>query len=308
MKRTAVAVALAAALGLLGPREVRADAAEDEVENARNLFREAAVAAETGDWPSARDKYAQSLALKRSALTLYNLAVSQKQCGALVAARDSLRDFLDEPQTEKSEVFRAGAEAEIQSLTQRIPRVSIVFESEPPKEVRVFIDDVAVAASRLDALQAIDPGRHAVRVDAPGHEPFARDIEVVESDVVSVRVPLKPVSAPKGAPIRLVPAAPEPAPEPRVGPIALMATGGAVALAGLSVGIAGFVMAKDPSIDAEGASSARSMGIAADVLMPTGVAAAGIGLVLFFVLPDEPPPGEARAYVRPSARGLTVTF
>ncbi len=275
------------------------------VDEARSLFREAALAAEAGDWVAARDKYVRSLALRRSALTLYNLGIAQKHCGALVAARQTLSEYLVEPQTERSEAFRADAEAEIRELSARISQVAFVFDRDPPPGVQASIDGVTVLVSRIDAAHPIDPGRHVVRVEAPGAPPFETTIDVAEGETTTVPVRTQ---APTPRPPPPPPPEPTGAPPP-LAPIVLMASGGAVALAGLSVGVAGFVKAGDAAIDEDGASSARAMGIAADVLMPAGVAAAGIGLVLFFVLPDEPAqPGDARARVRPGAGGLVVSF
>src|SRR3954471_21248715 len=70
----------------------------DDVNRARDLFVEGAKLSEAGKWEAARERFEQSLKLKRSALTLYNLGIAQQETGHVVDAVESYRGFLAMPE------------------------------------------------------------------------------------------------------------------------------------------------------------------------------------------------------------------
>jgi tetratricopeptide (TPR) repeat protein len=101
-----------------------------------------------------------------------------------------------------------------------------------------------------------------------------------------------------------------PAPEAhtRTLPIVLMGCGGALFSAGLTVGLVGMNQASHATTrDGADAHAARAKALAGDVLGGVGLAAAGVGLVLWFIQgrPAAPPAGAARST---TPAGLVLRF
>lgn len=257
----------------------------EAIEQARTLFREAAAAEDARDWALAIQKYQASLAIKRSALTLHHLAVAQRESGALVAALGTFRAFVDEPQTDKSRTYLPEAAAAVAELERRVARVRLVVTSNL-MNLSATLDGRSITP-QLGQTILVDPGEHTVRVTSPGSAPFERRFILREGESNELTVELAvPPSPLKGA------SAERPAPtKPMALPIALMSGGGLVAIVGAAVGITGFVGAEGVEEGSPDATRLQNMGIVADVMVPTGSVAAGIGLILYFVLPgsiDQP--------------------
>jgi hypothetical protein len=94
-----------AALLALAPSGVARAQTPAEIAEARQLFMEGATLADEGKWDAARDRYERSLAKKRSALTLYNLGITQQKTGRLVDALATFRAFLAEPVEASTEPY-----------------------------------------------------------------------------------------------------------------------------------------------------------------------------------------------------------
>lgn len=251
--------------------------APEEIEEARTLFRQGSAAEDAHDWELAVQKYKASLAIKKSALTLHHLAVAQRESGALVAALTTFREFVDAPQSDKSRSYLPDAQAAIVALEQRVAKVRLLLPSEITNASATL--DGRIVSGELTQTMLVDPGEHTVRVTAPGHQVFERRFSLHEGEANELSVLLPPTSVPPAA---------EPWSRPIALPIALMSGGGLVAVVGAAVGIAGFVEADGVQAASSDATRLHNMGIVADVMIPAGGVAAGIGLILYLVLPSSP--------------------
>src|SRR5689334_6994430 len=112
----AIAIALAAVLhgGVAGAQSAA------DVAAARDLFMEGSRLADKDLWADARDRFERSLALKRTALTLYSLGVAQRNTGKLVEALESFRAFLAEASTPATKPYEAPARSALDALSTRI--------------------------------------------------------------------------------------------------------------------------------------------------------------------------------------------
>lgn len=259
----------------------RADESPADVATARELFFEANRLGAEGRWEEARIRFARSLALKRSAVTLYSLGVAQLHTGKLVEALESFRAFLREPQSEASDPYRAPATQSMAELEKRVARVTLRVRPANAFGVRVRIDGEAVSSAAVGGPRLINPGEHVVTIEARGYHKVERRFEVAEG--ASENVELTLVAKPRER-------RPEPSPEPSaptpvpVAGIVLMAIGAAAIGVGIGVGVAGSNQADAaPTSDGSEADAARRLGIAADVLFGVGGATVGVGLVFLFI-------------------------
>jgi hypothetical protein len=269
---------------LLVAPATRADESPADVATARELFFEANRLGAEGRWEEARIRFARSLALKRSAVTIYSLGVAQLHTGQLVEALESFRAFLREPQSEASDPYRAPATQSMAELEKRVARVTISVRPANAPALRARIDGHAVPSAALGGPRLINPGEHVVTLEARGYRTAERRFEVAEG--ASERVEVTLAAKPQPATSELAP--PEPSattttPVPVAG-IVLLAVGAAAIGVGIGVGVAGANQADAaPTRDGSEAAQARRMGIAADVLFGVGGATVGVGLVFLFI-------------------------
>jgi hypothetical protein len=170
--------------------------------------------------------------------------------------------------------------------------------------VKVLVDDRQVASKVDGSPIAVDPGEHALRVEAPGHAPLTQRLIVRVSEKNRlVRVVFQdgaraPAAAPVGPPR---PSADKPAPEPpsRSGPpvLAIVLTGvGVVALG--SFGYFGLTSKSDlsklrsdcaPFCDQSRLDDVKSRMLIADVSLGIGIVALGVAAALFVTHGSEKP-------------------
>jgi hypothetical protein len=274
-----------------------------DVAAARDLFREGLELSRAEQWEAAREKLAQSLALKQAAITYYTLAVAEKNSGHAVAALEHLRAFLALPSSPDTQRFEAPAREAIAELEGTVAEVTVMVKPADAPELRVRIGDEDVPLAGLGRARLIDPGTYQVRVEAKGYTPVSKRFTVVAGGGVTMELSLDALPEPE--PIE---GGGEEAPFP-VGPVILLGAGAAVLVAGLAVGLVGVKEAGDaPTSDGPEADAARSKALAGDILAGIGGAAAGAGLVWLIVelTTGAPANTDARARLLPwvSRQGL----
>jgi hypothetical protein len=273
-----------AALALLGPSTSRAD----DVDAARALFTAARELGEKGLWKEAARVYGDSLKLHRATITLYSLGLAQSKIGLLVEARDNLRAFFEAPPSPKSKELEPEAHRLLDELAPRIPTIAVVVEPGTAPAPTVTIDGKEAAAASLARVE-LDPGPHEIAARATGWEEKRTQVTLSEGEskpiTLVLEAPPPPVITPPVPPTPPVPVAPVAAPR-RTAAFVLMGAGGAVFVAGLSVGLAGVMQAHGaPSSTGPDADAAKAKALAGDVLAPIGIAAAGVGLILLLTSP-----------------------
>ena len=291
------------------------------MEAARNLYREGAALIHEERWDEARDRFERSLALKRAPRTLFSLGVAQQKTGHLADALESYRAFRVEPDSSRDPYFEQAGEA-IVDLEKRVAYLSLHIAPAPAglHELRVTIDGHDVPPAALATRRLLDPGTHQVVAIAAGYQDARASVTLGEGGQASVSLSLEPAFAPAGTvPLptpTLVASLPPPPPGdagPRASssalPVALMVSGGAVFLVGVSVGMVGVAAAASaPTRDGPEATAARKKMLAGDLVGGTGVVAAGAGLALLLLrrLPARPPASAVAGQVEPWIQGSTT--
>ena len=298
MRRSApIAGRVAAALVLsswLLAAPARGQSAAD-VAAARDLFVEGSQLAEKDLWGDARDRFERSLALKRSALTLYSLGVAQRNTGKLVEAIESLRAFLAEPSTPATKPYEAPAREAVAALSKRIARIDVRVEPAEARGATVKLDGARIPNDALSQARAVNPGKRVLTATAAGFRPARVEVVLFEGEHASVRLVL---DRPPGAPIALssypnesatgIETGVDPATAPsgpgRALPFALLGTGVALAGGGAALGLVAVNDAsKAETRDGPAAQQARSMALAGDILAGVGLATAAAGVIVLAV-------------------------
>jgi hypothetical protein len=314
--RRAAATCVGAALVLTPSSPARAQSAAD-VAAARDLFIEGSRLSNAGDWAHAQDHFERSLRLKRAPITLFSLAVVETHTGHLVEALEHFRAFLAEPSAAATRAYEDPATAAVAELDHRVGRC--VFAVSPPNlpDLAVTIDGEPVPTVALDVARVVNPGAHAVAASARGWLGASARCTVGEGATARVELVLTPVAATPATAVvgdsRPSPLAPraDAAPESpsRALPFSLIGGGGALLVAGIAVGLVGVQQAANaPTRNGPAADSARTKGIAGDVLGSVGVAAAAVGVVILVVQATRKPSSAPSAWVRPAAQGIAVAF
>jgi len=273
---------------------VAAQSAAD-VAAARDLFREGSQLAKDGKWEQARERLERSLRLKRASLTLYSLAIAEKNTGQLVEALENFRAFLAEPSTPATKSYEAPARDAIAELEKRVARISLKIAPADAPDLAVKVDGQQVPSAALDRPRLVNPGPHEVVAAARGFAEARQSVTVAEGGAGSVELtmtedpdaaappPVLPTST-SGPAIR--PTEPPPPTEParvnRTVPLIFIGGGVAALAVGGTFGALGLSQASDAKRrDGPDADAARTKGIVADVALGVGVVAVGVGVVIW---------------------------
>jgi len=191
-------VLAAAAIGFCFARSVPAAAepTASELALARELFAEASVLEEEGNWTAAAAKLREALSIKETPGLRYHLAHCEEQAGALVTA--SLE------YARASELIREGAQAPDvaqllaladQRLATRIPKLTLRL---PPdiQGASIEIDGHAVTPTVLRYPVPVDPGTHQIIARAPNRPDFSRTVSLAAGESKTLELEFAPAPAP----------------------------------------------------------------------------------------------------------------
>ncbi|WP_394839977.1 hypothetical protein LVJ94_24105 [Pendulispora rubella] len=253
--RWLVAVAAASSLTLqlatstcaFAQRPNGATPSQADIRTARDLFAKAEKDQEAGQWAQALDKYQRVASIKMTAGVRFRIALCEENLGRLLDAQADYTGAQEQARAENSkDVLDASTEA-LAQLKQRIPVLKVVIPS-GVNDAEVLVDKKSIASSEAGFVTNLEPGAHALEVRAPGRQPYAKSIKVVEREITTVEPPLLPVTQQAPAAVAVPPPATtstpppkEPAsqpapPEGRSLALPIATTAGAVALVGLGFG------------------------------------------------------------------------
>jgi hypothetical protein len=308
--------------------------AEDQVEAARALYREARELHRQGRLKEALTKSLEAFHTAATPVTALETGELLVEAGHLVEARDLLRAVPLMPvsprESDKGREARQQAASLGAQLDMRIPKIAF---AERPSGVELVLDGRPVASTDAMAWQGVDPGAHAllVRVDdrpcttvnlslSEGEE---RTIDLHDA-ATACRPP--PPAPPPVALVRLPGRPPSAAPEPAPVPSAASSwrwIGGAAAGAGVvAIGVGGYLALNAKSdygsvageCTARGCSqngfdvrnSARSQADVATGFLVAGAAAVVGGGLVWWLAPAGN--GGAQAVIGPGSVGLVGAF
>ncbi len=185
MRRYGWALAIVLAAG-------SAAAAGSDPAAAEALFRQGREAMQTGDYALACEKFHESNRLDPAAGTVLNIADCEEKLAHLATAWTLFRQVAEQlpPSDERQGIAKSRAAA----LEPRLPRLSLRLSPDAPQGARVLRDGVALGSASLDTMLPVDPGKHAVAVEAPGHARRELTITMAEGEKKRIALEAGPVS------------------------------------------------------------------------------------------------------------------
>ena len=171
------------------------------------LFQSARAEFDRGEFASACEKFAESHRLDPAPGTLLNLALCHEKTGRIASAWEGFRQVADMLHDERVDFARSRSS----SLEGRLPWLTLHLPKEAIDGVRVFRDGIELGSASLGIPLPVDPGSHAIVVEAPGRLRSSRTISIDEAQRQELTLQLgpdQPVSTPT------LPERPEPAPAP----------------------------------------------------------------------------------------------
>ena len=327
--RASLALVFAAGVILLAEGAARADGEADKGQ-ARDLGNEAYAAANQGDWAKAETLFVRAESLYHASSLLLGLARARTHLGKYVEAwEDYHRIIVETLPPNASQVLRDAVDSarkEIVSVEGHRARVTVNVTGAP--HPNVTLDGVAVNAAGLGTERPVNPGTHAVHVEAEGFLPADATFSVAAGEATVANVEVKPAPAP--APGQTPGSSSQVAPAPATGHegAAPGATGGpwkTVGIVGMGVGGAGIVLGaiaggiaigKHGSITSSPCASAgcsqndlssyqstvssyNTLGTLSDVGFIAGGVLAAAGAVIFFTAHDGKEAATGKAWVTP---------
>ncbi|MBN8612765.1 MAG: tetratricopeptide repeat protein [Deltaproteobacteria bacterium] len=234
-------------------------------DDARGLFLRGQTAYSQGDYEDAATLWERAYALEARVGLQYNLSQAYERLGRLSDAAAALDAYVDG--TTPDDPRLADARARLSAIRERINRTAMILEGGPEGALLLVDGEDRGRLPRRDPL-LVSPGNHEIRVRAPGFQDFAASVAVPAGQSVDVGIEMIPVQSGGVS----------------LGPILLLAGGGAVLVAGLGVGGAALGQAGSaPSSTSAQANDARTLALVSDILWPTGAAILAGGLVWLIV-------------------------
>jgi hypothetical protein len=263
------------------------------------LFADAKRLLEAGKVDQACPKFAESLRLAPTLGTRLNLARCYEVQGKTASAWGQYKEVV---RTGGDDTKRVDiAKERVSTLEQVLSRVTIQGSADVGLQLK--LDGQVLDAAVLGTAFAIDPGDHALEVSAPNKQPASVKFHVDVAKSASVDLPrLAPTTtAPEGpdtSPTTQTPEQPkaEVASGKRTGGFVTIGVGGALLVAGavfggVTIALASDVRAACPDVvctnqDALSKNStAHTLAVLSDVLIPLGLVAIGVGAYLVVTSP-----------------------
>jgi hypothetical protein len=200
----------------------------EKLEQAKALFNAGAQAYSIGQFTAAIQAFDEAYKITPRPAILFSLAQAERkqyfvdhQPKRLERAVDSYRRYVAEVAQGGRRADAVQALSELEPLLEKqkaqgmpapaaAPEVKVaarVMVTSPTAGAQVSLD--GGAASEAPFIGEVKPGKHQVLVNAKGHDPEKRDIQVVEGGLVALDLPLKErpallsVSAPSGSEIHV---------------------------------------------------------------------------------------------------------
>jgi hypothetical protein len=198
---TASIVSLLAALGVASfparvlAQDPSADTSAESLKRAREQFGQALALQTAGDWAGALALLKEVAAVKSTPQVRFNMALCEEKLGKLVAALGDYELAAADARAEKADQVAEEVEARLESLRQRIPKITVKRGS-GAEAASVALDGVSLGDQVIGTPMPIDPGPHTVEATAPGFKPFRQSVRVAEQQSETVEIVLEPEPVP----------------------------------------------------------------------------------------------------------------
>lgn len=189
--RTLLLPALLASLVVLEPSVASAqDAAA--IAEARERFDRGIQLFDAGDYEPALVEFLRAHEIAPNYVVLLNIAHAYHRLGRPAQAVDAFERYLAEGGERVHATRRAEVLRELDALRPRVGEI-VVNVTRPALAV-VYLDDIEVGHTPLDAPLRVGAGQHVVEVRAEGFLSFRREVAVAGRASVAVDVALSPVA------------------------------------------------------------------------------------------------------------------
>jgi hypothetical protein len=174
------------------PDDAPATQAEKEArEKSRAAFRAGVAQLQAKDWKGARSSFETAWSLYPHPSILLNLGIARLRTDDPVLAEQDLKQFLSEDAGSTPEEL-AGAREALAEARTKIGTIRVVAS---PVSARIVVDGKAIAerVSGTDAAVAeirAKAGKHTVLVDADGHAPQERNVDLAPRADIEVKISL----------------------------------------------------------------------------------------------------------------------
>ncbi|UQA62194.1 tetratricopeptide repeat protein [Polyangium aurulentum] len=286
-----MALALGAAALLLVPGSARADADKPLGSSAmaEALFKEAKELLKRGKVPEACRKLEGSYRIDPAPGTLLNLALCHEKEGKTASAWGELNESLQIAKKTNRKDREKIAREHIAAIEPKLSRFVVAVPAEAQVNgLVVEMDGVPLEKGAWGTAIPIDPGEHAAVAKAPKYRTWESKLTVEEAKVATLLVP-KLERVPDAKP-------PEPAGQWKK-PVGYSMLGVSAVLLGLGTvfGVRAMSLGNETADGCknmvcneagwEALQSGRSSATAANVLLPIGLAAAGVGAFFLITAP-----------------------
>ncbi len=167
-------------------------------EQAETLFNEARSLVDAGRDAEGCPKFEASFALHPSASTMINIARCHERQGKVATAwqdyQRAITSNKDTPDEQRRKALLDIAQQGLRALAPRLPKLRIVIP-DAPTNMEILRGETRIPPAALFQDLAVDPGRHEIRVRAPGYHPETRLVTLEEGKTVTVKFTLRPIDA-----------------------------------------------------------------------------------------------------------------
>lgn len=287
-------------------------------DDAKSLFRQGQTAYQQGDYELSLEKWGAAYKLDPKPLIQYNLSQAYERLGKLVEAEKALELYLRDAAAD--DVYQADARAKRDAIRRRLESTGIQIV-EAPDGAKIMVNETSWGFTPRPDMIRVAPGSHTVSLKKDGYEEFRAAVVVPAGRIVEVKASMitqkstTPAALEKdkqdGSNVAAAPTEQEEAfPWLEVG---LMGGGGALAIAGLVVGLTAVSAAGDEVDGTDEADSLKTQALIGDIMVVAGVGVAATGAVLLILgSDDEEAVSETTAvvapYIGPTGGGVTAAM
>ncbi len=244
-------VLLLASLAIVVPRTAdaqpagkRAEAAkpkeapkESPKDAARRLFEQGTKELDDGNAAAAVASLTEAEALFHAPTTLFHLARAQTELKQLLEAKASYEKVVAEKLPAKtSDAFKkaqADAKTNLEDLAARIPKVLITVEPKSASNAVITMNGKPLAGITIGEASSINPGTYVFEAKAEGMTAAKLSVSITERTTADVKLLLSPIGKPPiDSSATVSPAEEADWPAGKLASIPVMATGGALMIAG----------------------------------------------------------------------------
>lgn len=299
-------ILVASAVLLVGAHASTADASDDTAGKRRMaaaLFEKGRALVEAGKGAEACPKFEESHRIFPTGAASLNLGLCYEALGRVASAVAAFEEALGRAIADRRDDRQRLSREKLAELRPRVPKIRILVPPNLPAASVLLLDGEAVPRSLWGDPIPVDPGRHRITLEVPGHAPRATEQPIAEAQVHTLRLSLgdevRPQASASTSPPALVPfdlvrarAIRERADALRTGGYVSVYAGGVLLVTALSLGLPVLISPKTEPCSESASSSGvpcsslsslyDGLRTASYVTLGLGLASLGVAGILFW--------------------------